>query len=128
MKEKQAKKLARKYFKWWSEWLGLRYGLIKLFFVDYIEEHEGDGVFIIPDCAGKCHTDWRYQETQIEISIKKICQLDEEGIERVIVHELMHVFLNEMREEGIDHEERVATNLQKTFFWVREGARKEAEK
>lgn len=123
MKKKKAKKLTREYFLWWTEWLGLRYGEIKLFFVDYIEDHEGDATFIIPDVAGKCHTDWRYQETSIEISTKKICQLDEDSIERVVVHELMHVLLNEMREEGIDHEERVATNLQKAFMWVRAGAK-----
>lgn len=36
---------------------------------------------------------------------------------------LMHVFLNEMREEGIDHEERVATMLSKAFLWTREAMR-----
>ena len=48
-------------------------------------------------------------------------RLSKKEIEKVVVHELMHVFLNETREEGIDHEERVATQLQKAFFWIRNG-------
>ena len=33
--------------------------------------------------------------------------------------ELCHALVNEMREQGIDHEERVVTMLSKAFMWVR---------
>jgi predicted SprT family Zn-dependent metalloprotease len=46
--------------------------------------------------------------------------MDADSIEKIVVHELMHVFLNEMREKGIDHEERVATMLSQAFLWVKE--------
>lgn len=127
MKEEKAKKLARKYFLWWTQWLGLRYEKIDLIFVDNIQTKYIDGsVGINPKTAGSCDTDWRYQESTISINKQWLTKLSKEGIEKLIVHELMHVLLNEMREEGIDHEERVATNLQKAFFWVRDGVQRDA--
>lgn len=51
--------------------------------------------------------------------------MSDEEIEYVVVHELMHVFLNEMREQGQQHEERVATLLAKAFLWVRDQTREE---
>ena len=94
------------------------YGDISLEFVEYIEDKGSS--YIDTDVAGECHTDWRYQETHVLLSMNKLRQFRKKTIEKVIVHELMHVFLNEMREEGIEHEERVATNLQKAFLWVRD--------
>lgn len=118
MKDKQAKKLATKYFKWWTHWLGLRYGEINLELVEFIKSASG------PDVEGKCESDWRYQDATITIALHKLREMNKYQIEGLIVHELMHVFLNEMREEGLDHEERVATNLQKAFMWVRDGVKK----
>ena len=115
MKNSQVKKTVRKHIKWWSRWLGLNYGRIDIRFVEFIKDAEG------PDVVGTCNTDWRYQETVITFALHKMRDFDKECIEKTVVHELMHVFLNEMREDGIDHEERVATNLQKAFFWVRNG-------
>jgi len=123
MKEKKAKKLARKYFCWWTHWLGLRYGEISLVFVDNIQTKYNDGsIGISPEASASCDTNWRYQESTISVSKKWLTKLSKYDIEKMIVHELMHVLINEMREEGIDHEERVATNLQKAFFWVRDAA------
>lgn len=120
MKKKKARKIARKYFLWWVHALGLDYGRVSILYVDQIEDTLEDGTILInPNLTGRCHTDWRYQETTIYISLDAIKRMDKGEIEKVVVHELMHVFLNEMREEGIDHEERVATNLQKAFVWVR---------
>lgn len=123
MKENEAIRMAKKYFHWWCRWLGLNYGEVNILYYDYIEDNIDGEKIINTNCAGRCHTDWRYQKTTIEISIKRISSMSEREIEECVVHELMHVFLNEMREEEIDHEERVATNLQKAFMWVREGVR-----
>jgi hypothetical protein len=117
VKDKKIKKHARKIFEWWSLWLGLNYGSVDLKFVEFIKEASG------PDVSGTCDTDWRYQETIVTLALHKLRELNKYQIERVIVHELMHVFLNEMREDDIDHEERVATNLQKAFIWVRDAAK-----
>jgi len=47
--------------------------------------------------------------------------LSEDEIEATVVHELMHIFLNEMQSDSVDvnHEERVASTLQKAFMLVR---------
>lgn len=121
MKDKKIKKFVKERFEWWTRWLGLQYGTIDLSFVDVIDE---DGWANL-DQVGVCHSDWKYHESHITLSMRKLKDLDKEQIEKAIVHELMHVFLNEMREEGIDHEERVATSLQKAFMWVRDGVREE---
>ena len=114
MKTSKAKKLARKYFKWWIHSSGLGYGRTNLYFEEFIKDESG------PDVVGLCKSDWRYQESHITLALHKLRNMDAEGIEEVVVHELIHIFLNEMREEGIDHEERVATNLQKAFMWIRD--------
>lgn len=118
MKDKKIKEYARERFSWWIHWLGLGYGDISLEFVEYIEDKGSS--YIDTDVAGECHTDWRYQETHVYLAMNRLRQLRKQTIEKVIVHELMHVFLNEMRETGIDHEERVATSLQKAFLWIRD--------
>ena len=117
MKNKQVKKYAKKYFTWWTQWLGLNYGSVNLVFEEFIKDASG------PNVAGICETDWRYQETVITLALHKLRNLNQYQIEKAVVHELMHIFLNEMRAEGIDHEERVATNLQKAFMWVRDGVK-----
>ena len=121
MKDKNIKKYIQERSGWWIRWLGLGFGDICIHYVERIEDVYEDGsISINPDCAGKCDTDWRYQESHITLSMAKLRELTKPEIEKVLVHELMHVFLNEMREEGIDHEERVATNLQKAFLWIRD--------
>ena len=66
------------------------------------------------------------QGIYITIYLKAIKHLDADGIERVVIHELMHVLVNEIREGELHHEERVATQLQKAFSWVK-GADKHAK-
>jgi hypothetical protein len=118
MKDKKIKRYARERFEWWTHWLGLQYSDITLEFVDVIDE--GNGLVNL-DQVGVCYSNWKYMESHIVLSMRKLRDFDKEQIEKTIVHELMHVMLNEMREDGIEHEERVATSLQKAFFWVRKG-------
>lgn len=68
---------------------------------------------------GEANVTWQYQTATITFYPKSMKDMAEDDIEKLVVHELMHVFLNEMREEGIDHEERVATMLAKAFLWVK---------
>lgn len=118
MSDKQTKKLIRKYFRWWTHWLGLRYGKLDMRFMEFIKDATG------PDVAAVCHTDWRYQKTTIEFALHILREMNKKKIEEVVVHELMHIFLNEMREKGTHHEEHVATCLTNAFMWVKEGASK----
>lgn len=119
MKSKKAKKLIREYYLWWTKWLGLRYCECNLIFSkdpgDFNYYNDGSRSLM------HCDADWRYQRFTISVNLPEATKLTECKLENAIVHELMHVFLNEMREPGLDHEERVATMLQSAFMWVRDG-------
>lgn len=66
----------------------------------------------------KCTTRWEYRVAEIEFNMHACAYCDDESLEQVVVHELMHIFVNEMREEGIKHEERVCETLSKAFVWL----------
>lgn len=70
-------------------------------------------------------SDWRYGELVIHFNIQKLKGKNKEEIDRIVVHELCHALVNEMREDGIDHEERVVTGLTKAFLWVDKFAHEE---
>jgi len=114
MKTKKVEKFIRKYFKWWVHWLGLEYWIVNCYFEDD-EINKGNGYLL----AGSTDVEWKYLHAYVTFYPKTMRHLSKSDIECAVVHELMHIFLNEMREEGIDHEERVATILQKAFMWVR---------
>ena len=77
-----------------------------------------------------CEAKWPYLKATIEINMPPLLGLDDETLEADLVHEWMHVFLNEMSEKNDKdhkHEERVATQLAKAFIWTRDKGRKEAK-
>ena len=118
MKTKQVKKLLRKNYRWWVRWLGLGYWTMSMAFCSGLKK-ASNNIWL----AGYCHVEWKYLKAWVTFYPKAMRQMTEWEIERVVIHELMHVFLNEMRETGLDHEERCATQLQKAFSWVK-GAKK----
>lgn len=118
MKTKRVKKLLKKYFLWWVHWTGLEYWHCRMGFERKINK--------LPNnlwLGGYCTVEWKYQTARIVFCPRAMRHLTPEEIEATVVHEIMHIFLNEMREDGIDHEERAATQLQKAFMWVK-GANK----
>lgn len=61
-------------------------------------------------------TQWEYLLVTIRVDLEAILNQSDEQLDGYVVHELMHVFLAEMEDaddsdEGIRHEERVATML-----------------
>ncbi len=66
--------------------------------------------------AATCHSDWRYLEASIDVNVSALKHMTKEEIEYTVVHELMHIFLNETRENSIEHEERTATLLARSFI------------
>lgn len=65
---------------------------------------------------------WMYAEAKISINLPAFDELDADKIERIVVHELCHILVNEMREGELHHEERVVTGLTKAIFWVADAA------
>ena len=114
---KETKALITKYLKWWVKWTGLGYQRILTKFVDFWEGG------LTSDAI--CSAHWEYMDHVITFNLTNMQIMTDEEIEITVVHELMHIFLNEMQSDSvdIDHEERVASSLQKAFMWVK-GAKK----
>lgn len=117
--EKEKQRLRRFVDRWYSV-LGLES------FHTIFEYHRG----LIPDylsSTGTCSVNWEYHQAWVDFSCEKSSRLDDRDAELVVVHELCHILVNQMRdytdEHGnthIKHEESVVTQLSKAFLWVRE--------
>jgi predicted metal-dependent peptidase len=63
-------------------------------------------------------SDWRYGTATVSINVPAFRGKKKKEIEFILVHEFVHILVNEMRERGMKHEERVVTNLTTAFFWT----------
>lgn len=73
---------------------------------------------------GRCKSDWMYMRATIEFNVVEAIALNDKDLEELIVHELYHAVVNELREtDGYnDHEERVVSLLTASAFWMRSAA------
>lgn len=104
----------------WVKPLGLGWWDIGVVYERDIFEVDGKPA---PDAVGKCTANWRYAHACLTFNMPLVRQQTDEQLERIFLHELMHIFLNEARENGddwLDHEERVASTLTKAFLWLRD--------
>jgi hypothetical protein len=114
--KRQVKRL-RRLAKKWAEPLGLGDWRITQYNYDDNESRRferGDDYAMFVTYAA-----WQYKHATIEAYIPEVERMDDSALEEYYIHELMHIHLNEMREEGKGHEDRVATQLAKAFRWVR---------
>lgn len=115
MKLKQIKKLCDT----WVYRLGLKWWEVT---INYISDaQEIIKMFRIAEdeiVVARTFADWRYATCNIYFNLPTLKSLSVRDVEKVIIHELCHVLINEMREGGIDHEERVVTTLTKAFLWT----------
>lgn len=103
-------------FAYWLKWLGLLWWDVKIIYIEDVKKHKKATMWV--------DADWRYMQAAITVNLDALDGRDEREIERIAVHELCHVLINEMRAGGIDHEERVATILTKAFMWTYEDREK----
>jgi hypothetical protein len=121
VKPKKVKKLLRKHCDFWVTWMGLKWWRVEIVFErGRTPCRDGEA-----DKAGECFADWKYLWAKILFWPDAMTHLTESEIEGVVIHEMAHVLVNEMRTEGIDHEERVVTGLEYAFKWVRDAAKEE---
>jgi hypothetical protein len=68
-----------------------------------------------------CSVMWEYLKATITVNTPELGDLDDDSLEEIVVHELCHIVVNEMREEENrpKHEERVVTLLGRSFRWLR---------
>lgn len=123
--DKVLRKKIKRYLKKWVQPLGLLWWKIDAYYYD--DPMEMVRQFTVTDdniTYASVDTDWRYLRATIKFNLPAIAGRTDEEIESTVVHELCHILVCEMRENGVDHEERVVTGLQRAFFWTREAARK----
>lgn len=66
---------------------------------------------------------WKYCDAMIKVYLGEIAELSDDVLEETVLHELMHVYINETRREetdiALEHEERVVTSLARSFISFR---------
>ncbi len=70
--------------------------------------------------AACANTIWEYKRATLKFNLKAVADMSDTELERVYIHEVMHVIVNEMREEDEKHEERVCTMLANAFMRTKE--------
>lgn len=63
------------------------------------------------DAVASSKASWAYMLGTLTFDLPACTGLDVEQLEEVVIHELLHLVVNEMREDHIDHEERVVSHL-----------------
>lgn len=62
-----------------------------------------------------CDVKWFYKKAFINVYLVQTMLLSDKDLEKLVLHELLHAVVNEMRNinqsDGIEHEERVVTTL-----------------
>jgi hypothetical protein len=114
----------------WITRLGVGWDRVELHWKDeyFSQEIDGHG----RDVAAYCAADWRYLHASITFSVAKLAEYFEDGrpteheyVEELIIHEIAHILVNEMREydgsrhsETVGHEERVVTRMARAFQYT----------
>lgn len=117
---KRTRNRARRYFERWTYLLGLRWWDVEVRWYDTRRDFSKASGAKSYGVAMRVYADWRYMTATIHVNVPALARLSTAELEQSIVHELCHVLVNEMREPGIDHEERVVTTLSKAFIWTRD--------
>jgi hypothetical protein len=107
-----------RYFKIWTYRLGLRWWTVNVIYHKGKEARKFFAAGEDETVLARTFADWRYSVANIHINLPAFRDMEDNEIERVVIHELCHVLVNEMREGEIHHEERVVTHLQKAFLWT----------
>lgn len=104
----------------WIEPLGLAHWNLTITFYRDKQDYQSqtgasDGGVAMCDCA------WQYMNMHLSLNMPRMVEFDDSALERVLVHELVHSLINEMREADPDgkHEERVVSQLVMALRWVR---------
>lgn len=107
-------------FEKWIKALGLGWWNIEVHYYDVPGEivrlfRQIDNGDVVPAFVD---TNWMYGTAKISVNLPAFEDMEPKQVERIVVHELCHVLVNEMREGELHHEERVVTGLTNAIFWA----------
>lgn len=115
------KRRVEKLLEKWIKPLGLGWWMID---ISYSRDFAGDtdGFDTVAECSSK----WYYRIADVKFYLPAVARIDDARLEVLVVHELMHIFVNEMREKDEDrrHEEHVVTGLANAIVWAVNGTKK----
>lgn len=118
----QTKQKIQTYVTKWLKPLGLLWWDVNVVYLDKPKELNDKEFFSDSGMIlGKTHVNWQYGLATVYFNVPAFDEMKDEDIEEVVVHELVHILVNEMREPDMHHEERVVTGLTKAFLWTKEG-------
>lgn len=123
---KKAKKRVAVLFEKWVKRLGLGWYQVDVEYKAGDGDDRGDGY----TTAMRCVSRWEYRTATITVWIEEIPD-DDYKLERMVVHELMHIFAEPMRDRDVgctDNEEYAVESLARAVLWVEEAARRDTLK
>lgn len=125
---KAKKKKIYKIFDTWSDRMGLGWYKISVNWKVGDAPDKGGGYHV----AAEISSQWMYRTADLTIWIEEFPD-DEKGIEKIIVHELCHIFVNPLRSQSskkydFDLEEYCVESLTSAFLWTYEDGIKKGKK
>ena len=111
----------------WMQCLGLQWWHITFYYHGGSGEYRNSSVDIPAESKAYTSASWAYLDAAIHYNLSGLSGYDDAHLEEVVLHELKHAMVHEMRagtrcdcEYDIRHEERVCTMLQLAFAWTKE--------
>lgn len=127
LKEKDRQHQRRRIKKLSDKWvrpIGLGWFKIDIRYYDSMVGESKTGA--AGDCAMEITVNWQYLDATLRVNLDVTSDLSDEELEEAFVHELMHIYVHEMREwqnedeesTKLSHEERVVTQLARAMIWA----------
>ena len=119
-KVERARALVEASLKKWLKPLGLLWWDVQVHFYDdpadivNVFKCDEDQVIVV----ARTYVTWQYATANLHFNLIALVGMSDDKVERIVVHELVHILINEMNEQEQHHEERVVTGLTKAFLWV----------
>lgn len=122
--EKQTEKVAKRIKRLVIEWIpifGLDHWSLDVVLAEKVQDKRAG-----PTPAGRlavasAQVDWAYQEALLRFTAAPLHKIDQDELTSIVVHELAHLHLDEMRfatdtPEGVAHEEHTTVNFTGTIL------------
>ena len=114
----------------WRARLGLRWWKVNYTFdrtgEDFADAENSSDGSTRTRASARTSVRWPYLIATVAFNMPALAELSLGDVEELLLHEHVHILVAEMREDGIDHEERVVTTLTSAFLWTRDMVLQEA--